>query len=212
MTPAKHRDTKGPWSSVPDRLSLPSPMVSASPGAWAASPVGAAPANSRNPCMPAAPGAVPARVSSSAQRHLLNATLEWPLRARSRAVSSDFAGLFTPRNNLTGKSAKTCPAPFAKIFWFSEEANHLYIPRCPAPLGGATRDRHGRGAGCGGRGGAFDEQRRMRTAKTCGPDTPTLVSSSRQGARATVARKPGHRGERVISRKPLRGECRVIPV
>jgi hypothetical protein len=28
----------------------------------------------------------------------------------------------------------------------------------------------------------------------------------------TVAKEPGHRGERDISRKPLRGECRVIPV
>jgi hypothetical protein len=28
----------------------------------------------------------------------------------------------------------------------------------------------------------------------------------------TVAKKPGRRGERVISRNPLRGECRVIPV
>jgi hypothetical protein len=27
--------------------------------------------------------------------------------------------------------------------------------------------------------GAFDEWRRKRTAKTCGPGTPTLVSSSR---------------------------------
>jgi hypothetical protein len=29
---------------------------------------------------------------------------------------------------------------------------------------------------------------------------------------ATVARKPGHRGEHEISRKPSRGECRVKPV
>jgi hypothetical protein len=28
----------------------------------------------------------------------------------------------------------------------------------------------------------------------------------------TVARKPRRRGEHEISRKPLRGECRVIPV
>ena len=34
---------------------------------------------------------------------------------------------------LTGKSATRlsfgCPAPFAKIFWFSEDPNHLYICR-----------------------------------------------------------------------------------
>jgi hypothetical protein len=28
----------------------------------------------------------------------------------------------------------------------------------------------------------------------------------------TVTRKPDHWGERDISRKPLRGECRAIPV
>jgi hypothetical protein len=29
---------------------------------------------------------------------------------------------------------------------------------------------------------------------------------------ATVTTKPDHRGERDINRKPLRGECRVMPV
>ena len=33
-----------------------------------------------------------------------------------------------------------------------------------------------------------------------------------QKLRMTVAKKPGRRGEHDISRKPLRGECRVIPV
>ena len=28
----------------------------------------------------------------------------------------------------------------------------------------------------------------------------------------TVAKEPEHRGEHGVSRKPLRGECRVIPV
>jgi hypothetical protein len=64
---------------------------------------------------------------------------------------------------------------------------------------------------------------RMVKVKTCGSGTPTLVSSfvgvarAQPGLRyaiihgATVARKPGHRGEHAICRKPLRGECRVIP-
>jgi hypothetical protein len=45
----------------------------------------------------------------------------------------------------------------------------------------------------------------MRTAKSCGPDAPTLASSSREASflGATVARKPGHRGEREISRKTI---------
>src|ERR1700733_11334220 len=58
--------------------------------------------------------------------------------------------------------------------------------------------------GCGGRRCAFDERRVTRTAKSCGPDTPTLVSSCAGFIRAaTVARKPGHRGEREISRKTI---------
>src|SRR6202012_6011229 len=67
-----------------------------------------------------------------------------------------------------------------------------------------VRDRHKRGTGCGGRGCAFDERRVMRTAKSCGPDTPTLVSSCAGFIRAAmVARKPGHQGERDISRKTI---------
>ena len=67
------------------------------------------------------------------------------------------------------------------------------------PHRGAYRDRHGRGVGCGGRGsvlramglqgGVFesvsDQRARgremlLRTAKSCGPDAPTLASSSRR--------------------------------
>ncbi len=51
------------------------------------------------------------------------------------------------------------PVPFAKIYRFARTPNHLYIPRRLVPLRGAARDRHGRGAGCGGRGCALDERR-----------------------------------------------------
>ena len=49
--------------------------------------------------------------------------------------------------------------------------------------------------------GAADESAILRTAKSCGPDAPTLASSSRGAIRqqAKVARKPGHLGEREIS-------------
>src|SRR6201996_8956088 len=43
-----------------------------------------------------------------------------------------------------------------------------------------------------------------RTAKTCGPDTPTLVSSWRINPRNDGGKKADHRGEHGISRKPLR--------
>jgi hypothetical protein len=42
---------------------------------------------------------------------------------------------------------------------------------------GAVRDRHGRGTGCGGRGWRQRRRRLRRTAKTRGPDAPTLASS-----------------------------------
>jgi hypothetical protein len=63
--------------------------------------------------------------------------------------------------------------------------------------------RHERGAGCGGRGGAFDEWRFSRTAKSCGSDAPMLASSLREEAQATVSNKPGRRGERGVSRKTI---------
>jgi hypothetical protein len=48
---------------------------------------------------------------------------------------------------------------------------------------------------------AQDGRGRRRTAKSCGPDAPTLVSSLRMiEPQATVAKEPGHRGEHEISR------------
>jgi hypothetical protein len=38
--------------------------------------------------------------------------------------------------------------------------------------------------------GAFDESAERGRAKGCGPDIAALVSSSRSGARATVAKEP----------------------
>src|ERR1700692_1231568 len=51
-----------------------------------------------------------------------------------------------------------------------------------------------------------------RTAKTCGPDASVLASSWRIDPHNDGGKKADHRGESGISRKPLRGECRVIPV
>ena len=47
-----------------------------------------------------------------------------------------------------------------------------------------------------------DERRLSRTATSCGPDTPTLVSSLRVIAQATVAIKPGTQ-EHEESRKTI---------
>jgi hypothetical protein len=55
---------------------------------------------------------------------------------------------------------------------------------------GAARDRHGRGAGCDGRGCAADEQHLMCTAKSCGPGAPTLASSLRNFRRRRWQKSP----------------------
>jgi hypothetical protein len=51
----------------------------------------------------------------------------------------------------------------------------------------------------------------LRTAKSCGPDTPTLASSRREMiSPMTGARKPGPRGARRTPLKPLCREGRMI--
>ena len=44
------------------------------------------------------------------------------------------------------------------------------------------------------------------------PDAGAKFSREAISAKVTGAKEPGPRGERDISRKPLRGECRVFPV
>ena len=43
----------------------------------------------------------------------------------------------------------------------------------------------------------------MRTAKSCGSDAPMLASSLANFRGTTVSNKPGHRGEREVSRKTI---------
>jgi hypothetical protein len=58
----------------------------------------------------------------------------------------------------TGKSVHRCPAPREKIFWFSEDPNHLYIRDVPSHTEGRFAIVTDVGAGCGGREGVFDER------------------------------------------------------
>jgi hypothetical protein len=57
-----------------------------------------------------------------------------------------------------------------------------------------------------------DEGAFLRTVKSCGPDAPTLASSSREaifaGDGGKKARSPGRARRNPL--KPLRGECRAI--
>jgi hypothetical protein len=80
-------------------------------------------------------------------------------------------------------------SPSSKIFGFAATPNQIYIRRRPAPLRGAFRERHGRGAGCGGRDGALDGRcqrgRRRRVVLT-----PRCWRQVGGFPLATVARKP----------------------
>ena len=60
---------------------------------------------------------------------------------------------------------------------------------------------------------AKDERQNSRTAKSCGPDAPTLASSRVDSFHAAmVATKPGHQGEREVSRKTIAQEMPGVPV
>jgi hypothetical protein len=76
---------------------------------------------------------------------------------------------------------------------------------------GAARDRHGRGAGCGGRSGAIDEQRQGGRRSRVVP-TPRrwrqVGGSNSAGDGDKKARSPERARRKPL--KPLRGECRVI--
>jgi hypothetical protein len=63
------------------------------------------------------------------------------------AKRTDVAGVDCP----TGNHRNTCPAPFAKIFRFTSEANHLFILAIPAHTERRFAIVTDVGQGCGGR-------------------------------------------------------------
>ena len=88
--------------------------------------------------------------------------------------------------------ANQCLGPHRKIFRFPRRANHLYKLGRLAPTRGAARDRHGRRARDAVDAAVREANAPMRTAKSCGPDAPTLASSSREAnfSGATVTKSP----------------------
>jgi hypothetical protein len=107
---------------------------------------------------------------------------------------------FARRANHFVSLFRSCPAPIEKIFLFFR--NKIRCTSSPSrPARGALRGRHERWEGdamdaaASGARIARGRMMLMRTAKTCGPDAPTLASSLRQYPQATVAKEPGHRGE-----------------
>src|SRR4030088_950901 len=89
-------------------------------------------------------------------------------------------GLICP----TGKSATSCAfclvqPQLKKYFCFSEIKSVVY-PRHPVPQRGVSRSSRTLVQDAVDAGGAKDESVDLRTAKSCGPDAPTLASSRRK--------------------------------
>jgi hypothetical protein len=90
--------------------------------------------------------------------------------------------------------------------------NQRHILHHPVPHRGALANVTNVGAGCGGRGCVARRATLTRTAKSRGPDTPTLVSSScgtiRENDGGKKARSPGRARRKPL--KPLRREGRSV--
>jgi hypothetical protein len=78
-----------------------------------------------------------------------------------------------------GQISESCPVPFAKIFGFAADPNQQYIAHRPVPQRGARAIVTDAGRDAVDIDGAEDDRRLRWTAKSCGPDAPTLVSSWR---------------------------------
>jgi len=101
----------------------------------------------------------------------------------------------------TSRSRLICPScQFAADRAVDRHPNHQQSPSHPVPTKrGVSRSSQNVGAGGGGRSGVERRTTKLRTAKSCGPDIPTLISSGRQCYAlrpAMVTTSPAHQGER----------------
>jgi hypothetical protein len=102
-----------------------------------------------------------------------------PVIGRPFARSAGQSALRAQRDLLNRiKLMLPVQSPLAKIFPFPSDANHLHIPRHPGPHDrGVSRSSRTLGWDAMDASGAADESATLRTAKSCGPDAPTLASS-----------------------------------
>jgi len=107
---------------------------------------------------------------------------------------------------------KSPSSPCGKNILIFRNGKSVYISSHPVPLRGAFRERHGRGAGCGGRGGARDGRCRSVRPSRMVLTPPTKVSSLRSLPQATVAMSRAHRGDHEATVRPLRRESRMSPL
>src|SRR5712671_1042283 len=88
-------------------------------------------------------------------------------------------------------------------FRLPTDPNHFHIHHCPVPSEGRWPTSSTWGGMRWTRAARETSAVCWRTAKSCGSDAPMLASSLREEAQMTVSNKPGHRGEREVSRKTI---------
>src|SRR6266481_5110357 len=132
-------------------------------------------------------------------------------RWRGRAAAHrrlDRIKLIVPGGQITSDFQKWCQAPKSKIFRFAADPNQMHILSRPGPQRGVSRSSRTLGRDAVDAAASGEQQRagRMmlkRTVKSCRSGAPMPASSLREEAQATVSNKPGHRGEREVSRKTI---------
>src|ERR1700684_2604041 len=96
-----------------------------------------------------------------------------------------------------------CPAPSEKIFCFSEVQITAIFAAVPSHRG-ASRDRHGRGAGCGGRGCADNERRFSADVQSRVVLTPRRwCQVCEKERRRRWPTSPEHRGDHGVAVKTI---------
>ena len=145
---------------------------------------------------------------------LLRVRLEIPSLPDSRASTILRAGPATkqPDGQITSDFQKSCQALPRKIFRFTPGANQRFSRAVsPDERGGSRSSSNARwdavDAGCGAGRTPHDADGEVAWSRR--PDAGVKSSGSQRFPGATVARKPGHRGEREVSRKPPRREGRI---
>jgi hypothetical protein len=94
-------------------------------------------------------------------------------------------------------------SPAAEIFRFYPHPNDGYFCIVPARWRGVSRSSRTLGTECDGRGNVTRRMTLLRTAKSCGPDAPTLASSFAEATPRGDGGKKARSPERA-RRKPLK--------
>ena len=132
------------------------------------------------------------------------------LRSRSNRLREkpDFPSPINADFSVQSSAQKYFALPVGQIISISSR-------RPASDKRGASRSSRVLGAGCDGRRHVEKTNDLRRTAKSCGPDISTLMSSRQRNLPAMVAKTPDHQGDHEGNRKTIAWgmpECFGLPV